>query len=169
MAIEMSVVSVGFDEATQAPMVLLRDAEGTRELAIYIGLLEATAIAMQLEEVELARPMTHDLLCTTIAALGGSLERIEVDDLRDNTFYARLFIRRDGALVDVDSRPSDAIALALRTGAPIFVHHHVLMRAHGASATMPLVMLADGDDDAEHRWREYLESLRPEDFGKYKM
>ncbi len=161
MQIEMSIKGLMVDPITNAPIVLLRDEAGNRVLPIWVGVFEANAIALQVENIAPPRPMTHDLLRQIILDLKGEVERITITDLRDSTFYAVIHLRVDGDLVLVDSRPSDAIALALRVKAPIFVEENVLEQAKTveSGAERP-------DADRLQRW---LESLDPDDLGKYKM
>lgn len=156
MPVRMFVSDLTIDRNTKTPILLLRDAGGEMSLPIYIGLMEASAIAAAKENLKLPRPMTHDLLTELIAALGGSLEAVEVCDLCEGTFFAVLKIRRDEELLEVDSRPSDAIALAIRSDAPIWVSESVI-----DEAGVPC--------EKKDKWMEFLENLDPEDFGKYKM
>jgi len=160
--IRMIVHGLTIDPATNSPILILKDPESDQSLPIWIGLLEATAIAAELEQVSFSRPMTHDLMRDLLGELGCSLERVEVVDLKENTFYALIHLSGPQGALEVDSRPSDAIALALRTEAPIYVDAKVLER----SATAPAS--ADGED-SEKKWKEMLESMDPADFGKYKM
>lgn len=161
MQIEMTIKGLMVDPVTNAPIVLLRDEAGSRVLPIWVGVFEANAIALQVENVSTPRPMTHDLLRQVITDLRGSVERVVVNDLREGTFYALIELRVDGRTVAVDSRPSDAIALALRARAPIFVEEAVLEQAKTSDA-------AADRPDAE-RLQRWLESLDPDDLGKYKM
>ena len=147
-------------DSTNSPIVLLQEQDGERTLPIWIGYLEATAIASELEGINFSRPMTHDLFINALAALGWSLIRVEIVDIKDNIFYASLHVNDKGdRLLKLDSRPSDAIALALRAAAPIFVADHIL---NGIAPQRP-------DLDDQKKWRELLERMDPEDFGKYKM
>ena len=149
------------DPASNSPILILKDPEGEQTLPIWIGLLEATAIASELEKVAFSRPMTHDLLRNVITGLGHSVAKIEVTDLKDNTFHALIHLLGPQGEIAVDSRPSDAIALALRAQAPIFVARKVLALA-GATGK--------GDsEDAQEKWKDLLEKMDPDDFGKYKM
>lgn len=162
--VRMKVASLALDKRTKSPFVLLEDEEGRYALPIYIGLLEANAIAMALEKMKFPRPMTHDLLASTIGALGGTLTRVEVTELRESTFYARLFIETaEGTSIDVDARPSDSIALAVRLQAPIWVQEQVLADARAGRR---------GEEESavdKEKWKEFLENLSDDDFGKYKM
>ncbi|MFN7914359.1 MAG: bifunctional nuclease family protein [Vicinamibacterales bacterium] len=161
MQIEMTIKGLMVDPITNTPIVILRDEEGQRVLPIWVGIFEANAIALQIENVTTPRPMTHDLLRNVIHDLKATVERIVVCDVQDNTFYALIHLTRDGQPMTIDARPSDAIALALRTRAPIFVEETVLDHAKTVdfSPDKP-------DADRLHKW---LESLDPEDLGKYKM
>ena len=161
MQIEMSIKGLMVDPITNAPIILLRDEGGGRVLPIWVGVFEANAIALQVENITPPRPMTHDLLRQIITDLKGEVERISITDLKDSTFYALIHLRVGGELVLVDSRPSDAIALALRVKAPIFVEEAVLEQAKAVETG---VERPDGD-----RLQRWLESLDPDDLGKYKM
>ncbi|MEQ1728382.1 MAG: bifunctional nuclease family protein [Vicinamibacterales bacterium] len=161
MQIEMTIKGLMVDPITNTPIVILRDADGQRALPIWVGIFEANAIALQIENVATPRPMTHDLLRNVIQDLNATVERIVVCDVHDNTYYALIYVTRDGQTMAIDARPSDAIALALRTRAPIFVEETVIEHAKTIdfNADKP-------DPDRLHKW---LESLDPEDLGKYKM
>jgi len=126
MSIEMRVKGVALDPEREAPVVLLSDVSGTFSLPIYIGVVEATAIAMHLDGVQVGRPLTHDLMKNLLEALGARLERVEVCDLKEGTYYATLHLAVDGQSLRVDARPSDGIALAVRCGAPISVDETVI-------------------------------------------
>ncbi|MEZ5320183.1 MAG: bifunctional nuclease family protein [Vicinamibacterales bacterium] len=160
MLIEVSIKGLMVDPVTNMPIVLLRDDEQQRVLPIWVGPVEANAIALQIENVAPPRPMTHDLLRNMIQEFGATLERVIIWDLRDGTFYAYLELRRDGETLLVDARPSDAIALSLRSRTPIFVESHVL-----EEAKTPEVSTERADQERLQRW---LESLDPDDLG-YKM
>lgn len=162
MAKEMRVVGITIDPVTQSPIVILRDKENKNTLPIWIGILEANAIAVGLENVKLPRPMTHDLFKSVIDQAGLRLLRIEVTDIKENTYYAALHLAADGKEFVVDSRPSDAIAIALRTGAPIMVRDVVIEK----SVRVDTSPAASG---AKDKWTEILEGMDPEDFSKYKM
>ena len=169
-SIEMNVGGLTLDPATKSPIVVLRDAANTVNLPIWIGLLEATAIATELEGIEMARPMTHDLLRNMIGELGGEVQRVEISDLRDNTYYARIHIRTSGGARVVDSRPSDAISLALRVKSPIFVARKVLQASESTVRVAESANEADADlsNVSREKWSEILEKMSPDDF-KYKM
>jgi hypothetical protein len=160
MQIEMTIKGLMVDPITNMPIVILRDKDGQKVLPIWVGTFEANAIALQMENISTPRPMTHDLLRNVIHDLKASVEKVVVCDLQDNTFYALIYLAIGSDTVAVDARPSDAIALALRTRAPIFVEDTVIDHAKTVD------LAADkADADRLHKW---LESLDPEDLG-YKM
>ena len=161
MLIEMTIKGLMVDPITNMPIVILKDKEGDRVLPIWVGIFEANAIALQIENIATPRPMTHDLLRNIITDLEGQVDRVVVCDLKDNTFFAVIEISVNGNVVNIDSRPSDAIALALRVNAPIFVTEKVVTKAKS-------IEVSDEKEEAD-RWREWLENLKPEDFGRYKM
>ena len=156
---EMNVVGMVIDPATQSPIVVLRDREGNT-LPIWIGMLEANAIVVALEKLALPRPLTHDLFKNLLDQTGGRLLRAEVTDLREGTYYAALHLEFGGKAYVVDSRPSDAIAIALRTSAPIVVRDEVIEKAQKAQ---------DAESGGKDKWTELLEKMDPEEFSKYKM
>jgi len=161
MLIEMTIKGLMVDPITNMPIIILRDEAGQRGLPIWVGIFEANAIAMQIENVATPRPMTHDLLRNVIQDLNARVERVVVNDLKENTFFALIHLQSSGERVVVDARPSDAIALALRTKAPIFVEESVIDNAKTIDfgAEKP-------DADKLQKW---LESLDPDELGKYKM
>ena len=161
MQIEMSIKGLMVDPITNMPIVILRDKDGDRVLPIWVGIFEANAIALQIENVATPRPMTHDLLRNIITDLEGQVDRVVVCDLKDNTFYALIYLSLNGEAVAIDARPSDAIALALRAKAPIFVEDRVIDEAKTTD-------FAPDKENAE-RLQKWLESLDPEELGKYKM
>ena len=167
MMIEMKVTGLTIDPFTNMPIIILKDLEEKNALPIWIGLIEASAIATELEKIQLSRPMTHDLLRNILTTLKVEVLKVEVSDLSDNTFYARIHLKAGGEKFDIDSRPSDAIALALRTSAPIFVDRKVIEK----SRNVDLSKLEKGGEKKmkEEKWAEILENLNPDDFGKYKM
>lgn len=159
--IRMEIKGLVLDPNTKAPIVILRDDRGEILLPIWIGVFEANAIALRLENVETPRPMTHDLLQSALETLGGKVEKVVISDLRDNTFYARIHVGRSGDTLEIDARPSDAIALALRSAAPIFVLQPVLEQAQAVN------LVQEATD--EEKLRKWLEEMDPEELGKYKM
>jgi hypothetical protein len=161
MLIEMTIKGLMVDPITNMPIVILKDKEGERVLPIWVGIFEANAIALQIENIATPRPMTHDLLRNIITDLQGQVDRVVVSDLKENTFYAIVHLTVRGERVAIDARPSDAIALALRTRAPILVEETVIENAK----TVDL-----GPERADNdRLQKWLESLDPEELGKYKM
>ena len=161
MQIEMTIKGLMVDPHTNMPIVILRDKDGQRVLPIWVGIFEANAIALQIENISTPRPMTHDLLRNVIHDLKASVQKIVVSDLQDNTFYALIYLSLANDTVAIDARPSDAIALALRTRAPIFVEETVIDHAKTVDFSTE-----KADADRLHKW---LESLDPDDLGKYKM
>ena len=163
--IQMKVTGLTIDPFTSMPIIILKDIEERSALPIWIGLIEASAIATELEHIQLTRPMTHDLIRNMLQSLSVKVERVVVHNLADNTFYARIELEYNGKKLELDSRPSDAIAVALRSKAPIFVAKKVIDK----SRKIDLAQEGLGDEKSKQKWTEILESLSPEDFGKYKM
>ena len=161
MQIEMTIKCLMVDPITNTPIVILRDKDGQKVLPIWVGIFEANAIALQIENIATPRPMTHDLLRNVIHDLKAEVQKIVVCDLQENTFYALIYLGLNGDTVAIDARPSDAIALALRTRAPIFVEDTVIDHAKTVDFSSE-----KNDADRLHKW---LESLDPDDLGKYKM
>jgi bifunctional DNase/RNase len=160
---EMKVVGLTIDPVTQSPIIILRDLANQVTLPIWIGVLEANAIALGLEKVELPRPLTHDLFKSVMDKLGVRVLRVEVTDIRDNTYFAILHLEAGGKTLEIDSRPSDAIAIALRVGAPILVRDAVIEKAVKSEAE------GQASGTGKDKWTELLEKMDPEDFSKYKM
>lgn len=154
----MTVRGLTLDPVTNAPIVILKAEGGTRLLPIWIGLFEANAIALEMEKISTQRPMTHDLLKNLVELLGATVERAVVDNLRENTFFATVYLRSKGLELRLDARPSDAIALALRASAPIYVTHDVLVRSRG-------IELIEDLGDAE-QWRRWIDNITPGDFSE---
>jgi uncharacterized protein len=161
MHVEMRIKGLMLDPVTNMPIIILSDVEGQRILPIWVGFFEANAIALQMENVATPRPMTHDLLKNVISGLNATVKKILVNNLSDNTFYALIYLEMNGETLAIDSRPSDAIALALRMKSPIFVDEEVIQKAKSIEGTRDL-----SDSESLQRW---LENLRPEELGKYKM
>jgi bifunctional DNase/RNase len=161
MFVEMTVKGLTLDPLTNMPIVILKDMDDKRVLPIWIGLFEANAIALELEKIPTPRPMTHDLIKDIIAGLNATVTKIVVNDLRNNTFYAVIHLSLNGSNIVIDSRPSDAIALALRIGAPIYVSAEVVNKARSIDMTQ--------ESEDTDQLKEWLENLKPEDFGKYQM
>jgi uncharacterized protein len=162
---EMKVAGITVDPFTNTPIVLLKDLEDKDVLPIWIGLLEASSIATALENINTPRPMTHDLLKNILDNLGVKVLKIEVNDLKDNTYYALIHFDVNKKRLVMDSRPSDAIAIALRTAAPIFVEEAVIKK----SAKVDLTTKSDKVVTDTAEWEDILENLSSDDFGKYKM
>jgi uncharacterized protein len=161
MQIEMTIKGLILDPVTNDPIIILRDQDGQRVLPIWVGAAEANAIGLQIENVVPQRPLTHDLLRDVINALDGAVDKVVVCDLKENTFYALVHLVVRGEPVTIDARPSDAIALALRARAPIFVEESVIERAR-TSESVP-------ERATAQRLQKWLESLDSDDLGKYKM
>ena len=161
MQVEMSIKGLMVDPITKMPIVILHDNAGKRVLPIWVGIFEANAIALQIENIATPRPMTHDLLRNVIQDLRAAVQKVVVSDLKDNTFYAVIHLIVGGEPVVIDARPSDAIALALRVRAPIFAEDTVIDNAKSLDVTPDT-----GDSERLQKW---LEALDPEELGKYKM
>ena len=158
---QVKVMGIVVDPKASNPVVVLVDLNGQKALPIWIGVFEANAIALKIENVSTPRPMTHDLIKNFLDKLEISIEKVVVNDVRDNTFYALIHCRHKGNSIVIDSRPSDAIALSLRVNAPIFVEDEVVKKAHS-------LKFEENLEDSE-KLKKWLESLRPENLGKYKM
>jgi uncharacterized protein len=154
--IELNLVGVRVELPTNQPIVLLREREGERYLPIWIGAMEATAIAFALQGIVTARPMTHDLLKNVLEEVGVLVERIVITELRDGTFYAIIQLQQNGSRYEVSSRPSDAIALAVRVNVPIFANEEVLSEAS--------IVIKDDEEQEVEKFREFLDQVTPEDF-----
>ena len=157
----MKIKGLMIDPITNMPIIILRDPTSSAVLPIWVGIFEANAIALQIEKIVTPRPMTHDLLKSMINGLQASVEKVVITDLKENTFYAQIYLNREGVVLPIDSRPSDAIALALRTGSPIFVNTEVIERAKNTDLTK--------DAGESERIRKWLENLDPDEMGKYEM
>ncbi|HSQ86937.1 MAG TPA: bifunctional nuclease family protein [Desulfobacterales bacterium] len=162
---EVNIASMAIDPTSNTPIIILKSVKGDQAVPIWIGLLEATSIASALRDIKFDRPMTHDLFKNFIDNLEMVVSKVEVCDLKDNTFYARIYFVSKNKSFDMDARPSDAIAIALRFGAPIYVDDKIFDKSQ----------MVDGDYEVLNKsedgkkWAEYLENLNPEDFGKYKV
>jgi len=161
MEIEMKIRGLMMDPVTNTPIVILKDLNGNAVLPIWVGVYEANAIALEIEKVATPRPMTHDLIKSLLLGLNTGLHKVVVSELKDDTFYAVIWLDKDGDLISVDSRPSDALALALRLDCPIYVDESVLKNSKRSNAAADKV-----SDEEQRRW---LESLDDEDLGRYKM
>ncbi len=162
--IEFKIKGLMMDPLTNSPIVVLQDTTSETLLPIWVGIFEANAIALQIEKVDTPRPMTHDLIKAMLNHLDARVTKIVVTELRDNTFYALIFLDVAGKLITVDSRPSDAIALAIRTDSPIFVTDDVITKSASTAATT-----LSADRSTPEEIRQWLENLNPDDLGKYKM
>lgn len=162
--IEMKVTGLTIDPFTSMPIIILKDMQDKAVLPIWIGLIEASAIATELEKIQLSRPMTHDLIKNILGELDAKVIKVMVTDLSDNTFFASVVLDHKGKEIVMDARPSDALAIALRTKSPIFVAKQVIEKSRKID-----VKAAEEASDPQQKWTEILERLSPEDFGKYKM
>ena len=161
MEIEMKIRGLMMDPVTNMPIVILKDLEGNSVLPIWVGVYEANAIALEIEKVATPRPMTHDLIKNLLLGMDTGIRKVVVSELKDDTFYALIWVERDGELVAIDSRPSDALALALRLDCPIFVDDEVLKSSKLSNAV--------SDKANSEELRRWLENLGDEDLGQYKM
>jgi hypothetical protein len=161
MEVEMKIRGLMMDPVTNMPIVILKDVNGNTILPIWVGIYEANAIALEIEKVTTPRPMTHDLVKTLLMGLEAQIRKVVVNELKDDTFYAIIWLERDGELITVDSRPSDALALALRLDCPIYVDDLVLKSSKMATTVSDRV-----NNEELRRW---LENLSDEDLGRYKM
>jgi uncharacterized protein len=160
MEVEMKIRGLLMDPLTNTPIVILRDSGSETVLPIWVGVYEANAIALEIEKVSTPRPMTHDLIKNVLAGLDARVHKVVVTELKDDTFYAVIWMEREGKIISVDSRPSDALALALRVDCPIFVEEEVLKTSKKATAT---------SETTSEELRKWLEGLNDEDLGHYKM
>jgi bifunctional DNase/RNase len=161
MEVEMKIRGLMMDPVTNMPIVILKDLSGNSVLPIWVGVYEANAIALEIEKVATPRPMTHDLIKSLLLGLNTAVNKVVVSELKDDTFFAVIWLDRDGELISVDSRPSDALALALRLDCPIYVEEAVLKSSKQAASVSNKV-----PDEEVRRW---LEGLNDEDLGRYKM
>ncbi len=161
MEVEMKIRGLMMDPVTNMPIVVLKDTNGHAVLPIWVGIYEANAIALEIEKVQTPRPMTHDLLRNVLLGLNVRVHKVVVNDLREDTFYALIWVERDGQVMSIDSRPSDALALALRVDCPIFVEEEVLKNSKVSSAV--------SEKSSSEELRKWLENLNDEDLGRYKM
>jgi bifunctional DNase/RNase len=161
MEIEMKIRGLMMDPVTNMPIVILKDVNGSAILPIWVGIYEANAIALEIEKVSTPRPMTHDLIKTLLVGLNATVRKVVVNELKEDTFYAMIWLERNGELISVDSRPSDALAVALRLDCPIYVEDSVLQSSKMAGTVSDKV-----NNEELRRW---LEGLNDEDLGRYKM
>jgi uncharacterized protein len=161
MEVEMKIRGLMMDPMTNMPIVVLKDLSGDAVLPIWVGIYEANAIALEIEKVTTPRPMTHDLIKVLLMGLEATIKKVVVSELRDDTFYALIWLEREGSLISIDSRPSDALALALRHDCPIYVEEKVLQSSQKSSSVSEKVN--------NEELRKWLENLNDEDLGRYKM
>ncbi len=161
MEVEMKIRGLMMDQVTSMPIVVLKDVSGSAILPIWVGVFEANAIALEIEKVATPRPMTHDLIRVLLFGLDAGIRKVVVSELRDDTFYAVIWLEKDGELISVDSRPSDALALALRLDCPIYVEDSVIKNSKLSNVA--------ADKVNSEELRRWLESLNDEDLGRYKM
>ena len=161
MEVEMKIRGLMVDPVTNMPIVVLKDVSGTAILPIWVGIYEANAIALEIEKVATPRPMTHDLIRNLLFGLETGVKKVVVSDLKEDTFYAMIWLEKDGEMISVDSRPSDALALALRTDCPIYVEEQVIRTSKATSSV--------SDKVTNDELKKWLESLNDEDLGRYKM
>jgi bifunctional DNase/RNase len=161
MELEVKIRGLMMDPVTNMPVVVLKETSGSGVLPIWVGVYEANAIALEIEKIQTPRPMTHDLLKNVLTGLNVRVQKVVVCDLKDDTFYALIWMERDGQMMSIDSRPSDALALALRLDCPIFVEDEVLKSSRMASVI--------SEKSSSEELRKWLENLNDEDLGRYKM
>jgi bifunctional DNase/RNase len=168
--IEVVVARLGLDSSTQSYVVILQEKDGPRVLPIWIGEPEAQSIVMQMHSIKRPRPLTHDLVKSLIVGLGGTVRRVQITRVENNTYYAELHVTHNGQMVQVDARPSDSIAIALRVEAPIFASDELLSEVQVEETTEPFGSnLKNAAELSAEQLKEYLEKLRPEDFGKFNL
>ena len=160
--VEMKVEGLTLDPLTNMPIIILKDLAGDKALPIWVGYFEANAIALEIEKINTPRPMTHDLLNNIISSLQAKVKHILVTDLKDNTFFAEISVIQNGSDMTIDSRPSDAIALALRSKSPIFVEEKVIEAAKSLDLPDPNKL----QNQEKQQWKDWITSIKPQDFGK---
>ena len=160
--VEMKVEGLTLDPLTNMPIIILKDLLSDKALPIWVGYFEANAIALEIEKINTPRPMTHDLLKSMITSLHAKVKHVLINDLKENTFFAVISVIQNGSDMTIDSRPSDAIALALRTKSPIFVEDKVIEAAKKLDLPDPNKI----QDDEKQQWKDWITSIKPQDFGK---
>jgi uncharacterized protein len=160
--VEMKVEGLTLDPLTNMPIIILKDLAGDKALPIWVGYFEANAIALEIEKINTPRPMTHDLLNNIISSLQAKVKHILVTGLKDNTFFAEISVIQNGSDMTIDSRPSDAIALALRSKSPIFVEEKVIEAAKSLDLPDPDKL----QNQEKQQWKDWITSIKPQDFGK---
>src|ERR1700691_1144044 len=161
MELEVKIRGITMDPVTNMPVVVLKETSGSGLLPMWVGVYEANAIALEIEKVQTPRPMTHDLLRNVLLGLNVQVQKVVVNDLREDTFYALIWVERNGERLSIDSRPSDALALALRVDCPIFVEENVLKSSKVSSVI--------SDKSTSEELRKWLRGLADDDLGRYKM
>jgi bifunctional DNase/RNase len=172
--VEVDVMRLGLDRSSNSYVVILQEKDGSRLLPIWIGQPEAESIVIEMNRIKRERPLTHDLCKNLIVGMGGSLRRVHITKVQNRTFFAELHIAMPGGMVQVDARPSDSIAIALRFAAPIFAQSSLLTallvdEAEGEEQDFPIIQPDEEPDTSAETLKQYLENLRPEDFGKFNM
>ncbi len=172
--VEVDVMRLGLDRSSNSYVVILQEKEGSRLLPIWIGQPEAESIVIEMNRIKRERPLTHDLCKNLIVGMGGSLRRVHITKVQNRTFFAELHVAMPNGMVQIDARPSDSIAIALRFAAPIFAQSSLLTAllvddAEGEEPEFPIVQPEDEPDSSAETLKQYLENLRPEDFGKFNM
>ena len=157
--IEMKVMGIALDTRTGSPIVVLHDKNNRKALPIWIGSAEASAIIRKIENIAVSRPMTHDLICKIIEKSGGTIDRIEINDVEKETYYATLYLSKDDEILEIDARPSDAIAIAMRANAPIYVTANVLMNGSVSTDTAK-------DAEEAQEFKDFIQNIKPSDFEK---
>ena len=160
--VEMKVEGLTLDPLTNMPIIILKDLAGDKALPIWVGYFEANAIALEIEKINTPRPMTHDLLNNIISSLQAKVKHVLVTDIKDNTFFAEISVIQNGSDMTIDSRPSDAIALALRSKSPIFVEEKVIEAAKSLDLPDPDKL----QNQEKQQWKDWITSIKPQDFGK---
>jgi len=160
--VEMKVEGLTLDPLTNMPIIILKDPSSDKALPIWVGYFEANAIALEIEKINTPRPMTHDLIKNMISSLQAQVKHVLVNDLKDNTFFAVISVVQNGNNITIDARPSDAIALALRTESPIFVEEKVIEAAKSLDLPDPEKI----QNDEKQQWKDWITSIKPQDFGK---
>ena len=160
--VEMKVEGLTLDPLTNMPIIILKDLLSEKALPIWVGYFEANAIALEIEKINTPRPMTHDLLRSMISSLHAKVKHILINDLKDNTFFAVISVTQNGSAMTIDARPSDAIALALRTKSPIFVEEKDIEAAKKLDLPDP----DKKNNDEKQQWKDWITSIKPQDFGK---
>ena len=160
--VEMKVEGLTLDPLTNMPIIILKDLLSDKALPIWVGYFEANAIALEIEKINTPRPMTHDLLRSMISSLHAKVKHVLINDLKDNTFFAVISVIQNGSDMTIDARPSDAIALALRTKSPIFVEEKVIEAAKKLDSPDPDKI----QNDEKQQWKDWITGIKPQDFGK---